>query len=202
MTSHSVVGLVLAAGEGRRLGMPKALVTDSQGLSWLARSVVTLRTAEVADVVVVVGADAERVAAAAPHEALVVEASDWAEGMGASLRRGLRAVSETAPDAAAVIVMLVDTPGVGPDVVRRLIGHAGPMALVRATYGGLLGHPVVLGRDHWEAVMASASGDQGARAYLAEHKAGTVECGDLADGLDIDTPEALEAWRGGHLKRT
>jgi CTP:molybdopterin cytidylyltransferase MocA len=195
MTSHRVVGLVLAAGEGKRLGMPKALVVDRQGVSWLARSVATLRTAGVADVYVVVGAAAEQVVPTIPAVAQVIEATDWHEGMGASLRAGLTNLLTSAPDAAAVFVMLVDTPDVGPSVVRRLLGQAGPSALVRATYAGRPGHPVVLGREHWQGVIETAQGDLGARAYLTEHAATGVECSDLAEGRDIDTPEALQAWR-------
>ena len=48
------------------------------------------------------------------------------------------------------------------------------------------GHPVVLGRDHWEGVAASAVGDRGARDYLAAHAVDLVECGDLATGADVD----------------
>ncbi len=65
-----------------------------------------------------------------------------------------------------------------------------PDALARATYHAQPGHPVVLGRDHWAAVLAQLGGDQGAARYLAEHDTITVECGDLADGRDVDTPEA------------
>jgi CTP:molybdopterin cytidylyltransferase MocA len=116
--------------------------------------------------------------------------------MGASLRAGLSALAAAQPSATAAVVLLVDTPGVGPDVVRRLVDRASPDALARATYDGSPGHPVLLGRDHWAGVTAAASGDRGARDYLREHGAVDVECADIADGTDIDTPAALDAWRG------
>ncbi len=50
---------------------------------------------------------------------------------------------------------------------------------------------MVLGRDHWDGVAASATGDRGARAYLARTPPEPVECGDLATGRDADTPEDL-----------
>jgi CTP:molybdopterin cytidylyltransferase MocA len=202
MTAGPIVGLVLAAGEGRRLGMPKALVTDGQGVPWLARAVATLRGAGVVDVQVVIGAAAERVRAVVPGQAHIIEATEWEEGMGASLRAGLRALSMTVPEAAAAVIMLVDTPGTGPDVVRRLLEHASPAALVRATYAGRPGHPVLIGREHWAGVVASASGDRGAREYLASHHALGVECGDLADGADIDTPSDLDRWTVGRGDKT
>jgi CTP:molybdopterin cytidylyltransferase MocA len=199
-----VVGLVLAAGQGRRFGGPKALVAEPAGRTWLGRAVAALRDAGVHAVYVVVGAEADLVRAAAPSGCRVVEAVDWAEGMGASLRAGLAVVSADAEAAepgsvaarvAAVVVMLVDTPGVGPAVVRRLTALAAADGLVRASYDGQPGHPVVIGSAHWAGVSASAGGDRGARDYLQAHHASLVECGDIASGADVDTPELLDEWR-------
>ena len=76
----------------------------------------------------------------------------------------------------------------GPAVVRRLATLASPSALVRATYKGVHGHPVLLGRDHWDGVVETARGDRGARDYLNSHDPVLVECGDLASGQDVDSP--------------
>jgi nicotine blue oxidoreductase len=115
--------------------------------------------------------------------------------MGASLRCGLTAVASQRADADAVAVMLVDTPGVGPDVVRRVSAAATPDALVRAGFDGEPGHPVVIGRTHWAGVLASAHGDQGARDYLRRHPPRIVDCGDIGSGTDIDTAAGLAGWR-------
>ncbi len=195
MTARSVVGLLLAAGAGRRLGGPKALVKDSSGRTWLAGSVAALRDGDVDDVYLVVGASADAVRSAAPVGCQVVEAADWHEGMGASLRAGLDAVSAERPDADAVLVMLVDTPGVGAEVVRRLGALASPAALARAAYDSEPGHPVLIGREHWADVATSARGDRGARDYLRSHDAALVECGDVGSGTDVDTPALLVNWR-------
>jgi nicotine blue oxidoreductase len=54
---------------------------------------------------------------------------------------------------------------------------------------------VLLGRDHWAGVRAAALGDAGARGYLAGRTdLVLVECGDLADPDDVDTPEQLAAF--------
>lgn len=185
----AVAGLLLAAGAGRRFGGPKALATDPDGTSWLVRSVAVLREGGCDPVVVVLGADADRAAALldAPTADRVVVADDWAEGMGASLRAGLAALDRT-PDADAALVHLVDLPDVGPDVVARLLAaDPEPSALARAAYAGVPGHPVLIGRDHWPAVVATATGDRGARDHLATHDHDLVECGDLASGADRDT---------------
>ncbi len=111
--------------------------------------------------------------------------------MGASLRSGL-AATDTRAD--AVLVTLVDLPDVTAEVVRRVVAAAtGPGDLARATYDGTPGHPVLIGRDHWDGVRATASGDKGARDYLAAHDVIAVECGDLATGRDVDTPARTDA---------
>ena len=117
----------------------------------------------------------------------MVVAEDWAEGMGASLRAGLRALAGS--DAVAAVVMLVDLPDVTAEVVRHVAARVTePGQLARASYDGRPGHPVVIGRDHWVAVADSVAGDQGARDYLASHGVVDVECGDLATGRDRDSP--------------
>jgi CTP:molybdopterin cytidylyltransferase MocA len=185
----AVVGLLLAAGEGKRFGAPKALARTPSGTTWVAESVLALVEGGVRSVYVVVGAAAEEVSRQVPGGVHVVHATDWEEGMGASLRAGLAAVEAADPAALAVVVMLVDTPDVGADVVRRLAVHAGPAALARAAYHGHPGHPVLLGRGHWAGVSDLAVGDRGARDYLSQHEVELVECGDIATGRDVDTPD-------------
>jgi MoxR-like ATPase/CTP:molybdopterin cytidylyltransferase MocA len=196
------VGVVLAAGGGRRMGRPKALVRDPDGTSWLNRAVDVVVAAGCEPVVVVLGAEADEAA-----DVLVergdegrpvrwVEAGDWSEGMGASLRRGLRAALDTA--ATTAVVTLVDLPDVTAAVVERVVTAVGddPSGLGRAAYRGVPGHPVVLGREHWSAVADGAVGDRGARDYLAANDTLLVECGDLATGADIDTPPAVPERAG------
>lgn len=175
-------GLLLAAGAGRRMGRPKALVD-----TWLVDAIATLREGGCARVTVVLGAAADE---ARPllegYDVEVVLADDWAEGMGASLRTGLRSLPD---DATAVLVTLVDLPDVGADVVHRMLDRPDSAdTLARATYDGTPGHPVLLGRDHWAGVIESATGDRGARSYLGRHEVALVECGDLASGRDVDDP--------------
>lgn len=172
-------GLLLAAGGGRRMGTPKALVDD-----WLITSVAVLRQGGCDDVTVVLGAAADQARTRLGGEERVVVAEDWAEGMSASLRAGLAAVAGEPAD--AVLVHLVDLPDVGPEVIARVGALASPSALARATYAGVPGHPVLIGRDHWAGVAETLAGDQGAKAYLRSHGAEPVECGDLATGADVD----------------
>jgi CTP:molybdopterin cytidylyltransferase MocA len=190
----TTVGLVLAAGAGRRMGGPKALVRLTDGGPTLVETAVARVLESGCDrVVVVVGAAGEQAAAlVAETGAEVVAAEDWDEGMGASLRAGL-AHLEVADDDLA-LVTLVDLPDVTARVMSRVLGDAvgdGRAALARAAYDGVPGHPVVIGRDHWSAVRTTARGDRGARDHLRATPHRLVECGDLATGRDLDTAEDL-----------
>ena len=170
-------GLVLAAGEGRRFGGPKApYVLDGERL--VDRAVRLLHEAGVDQVLVVLGAWVGDV----PHAEVVVN-DDWPQGMGSSLRAGLAHLA-TLDDVDRVLVTLVDLVGLTPVAVARVLACDADLAA--ATYDGRRGHPVLLGRRHWAGVAASATGDRGARAYLAEHDVTAVEVGDVADDADLD----------------
>jgi molybdenum cofactor cytidylyltransferase/nicotine blue oxidoreductase len=207
-----VAGVLLAAGAGRRMGGPKALLRDRDGVAFLDRALRTMLDGGCTRVTVVLGAAAPAarrlleedgwvpaadslpvgVAGVARPVVDVVVAEDWDEGMGASLRAGLTAL--LGGDADAALVTLVDLPDVHGPVLRRVLEVGVPTgagALVRATYGGRPGHPVLIGREHWDAVVSSAHGDQVARDYLRRHAAVPCECGDLATGRDLDRPQDL-----------
>jgi nicotine blue oxidoreductase len=181
---------VLAAGGGRRYGGPKALVRHDDGRLLVERAVAALRDGGCAPILVVVGAEAGRVRAEATlGEVTLVDNPGWKSGMGSSLRVGLEAVGATGAE--AVTVLLVDTPGIGAEAIRRVAdAFGGPSTLVAASYRGRRGHPVLLGRDHWTGVAVLATADVGARAYLVAHAAQvqTVPCEDIADDADIDLP--------------
>jgi CTP:molybdopterin cytidylyltransferase MocA len=189
-----VAGLVLAAGGGRRIGVPKALLRlDGQLL--VERAVAVLREAGCAPVVVVLGAGADRVRAEADlGNAVVVENGEWATGLGSSLRAGLAALADTPADAA--VVLLVDTPGVTAEAVRRVAALPYRQALVCATYQGRRGHPMLFGRAHWSGISTLAKVDVGARPYLLAHAGEVldVNCEGVATDDDIDTADVAAGW--------
>ncbi len=200
------------------MGGPKALVrTEAGGPTLVERAVNVLVDGGCDGVTVVVGAAAAEVreiVSRLGRDVDVVESPFWHEGMGASLRSGLSALVRTPREGEtpvfAALVLLVDLPDVGPDVVARLLDRAGAevaevatasaldepgapwrTALGRAAYAGRAGHPVLLGRDHWTDVAAVAVGDHGARGYFRDHEHLLVDCSDLATGRDVDRPGDL-----------
>ncbi|MBM7089208.1 NTP transferase domain-containing protein [Streptomyces sp. NPDC014603] len=191
--ASAVAGLLLAAGGGRRLGgRPKALLPH-RGRPLVEHAVRVLRDGGCGPVHVVLGAAADEVRArAALTGCVLVDNPEWEQGMGTSLRAGLDSLAGTGVRAA--LVTLVDQPGIGPEAVARVLAaHRAGRSLAAASYDGVRGHPVLFGAAHWAGVAASATGDQGARAYLRRHAGDValVECGDVAEAYDIDTEADL-----------
>jgi len=184
-----VGGLVLAAGAGRRYGGPKA-VAELDGVRLVDRAAAVLAAGGADPVVVVLGAAVVEV----PGADEVVVNPGWASGMASSLKAGL--ASPAFAGCTAVVVSLVDTPGVRASAVRCLAdAHARGAELAVATYGGQRGHPVLLGKVHWEQIAAQTHGDQGARGYLSARPDLVVEVACDGDPRDADTPGEL-AGRG------
>lgn len=176
---NTTAGVILAAGEGRRFGGPKAIHTvDGERL--VDRAVRLCREAGCDPVIVVLGAWVGAV-----PDAHVVVNREWSDGMGSSLRAGLSAASAD-PDIQRVLVTLVDLPGMTEQGLVRVMTSSASLA--QGCFAGRPGHPVLMDREHWPGVSALALGDTGARSYLRAHEGliEFIEIGDVASGEDLD----------------
>jgi CTP:molybdopterin cytidylyltransferase MocA len=174
--------LILAAGQGRRFGGPKAPYIF-QGKRLVDRAVDYSRDAGIDKVFVVLGAWVGEV----PNAELIIN-QNWQEGMGSSLRVGLNELisHDEHNEIEEVLVTLVDLPDLNGEVFSRIAKCPGQ--LVAATYKGVRGHPVKFARAHWYPIIETLSGDSGAKEYLNSHASELVlvEVGDLATGGDLD----------------
>ncbi|WP_346620641.1 NTP transferase domain-containing protein [Blastococcus montanus] len=187
MSAPVVAAVVLAAGGGRRYGMPKALV-EYEGSLLVERAVATA-SAVCDPVLVVLGARAVDVwRSAGLGNAVVLANKDWETGMASSLRTGLDGLRSWPGRIDAALITLVDMPGMTPEALAAVAAHASPDALAVAAYDGVRGHPVLLGREHWAGVAETVTGDEGARRYLADRDVTEVDCSGLADPADLDVP--------------
>lgn len=193
-TGAAPAGLVLAAGSGRRLGVPKALLRRD-GTLLVEQAVRALRTAGCQPLVVVLGAAADEVqATAALSDTTVVVNKAWSTGVGSSLRTGLSTVEEMGAE--AVVVVPVDMPGLTAEAARRVAAEPAPDALACATFEGRRGHPMLVGRAHFAGIATLANGDVGIRPYLLARAAQVTEipCDEVATPGDVDTPEDAARW--------
>lgn len=187
--SSRVAGLLLAAGAGSRFGGPKALTRSPDGTPWLVERVAALAAGGCEPVLVALGAAADRACELLPAGAAPVIVKHWEQGLSVSLRVGLQAVLALRPAPDAALIALVDIPGLNSAAVRRVreqVVEGGARALAQASYQGVPGHPVLLGRQHWSRVADAATGDRGGGPYLRQAGALLVECADVADGTDVD----------------
>ncbi|TLM71356.1 nicotine blue oxidoreductase [Pseudarthrobacter sp. NamB4] len=195
-------GLVLAAGAGTRLGKgPKALL-PYRGRPLVESVAGALLDGGCREVVVVLGAGAPDVIAAAElGRYRTVVNQEWQSGMGSSLLQG----NASAAPEDHLLVALVDQPGVTTTTVQRLLAAHRPGRITAAAYygsaaaaegaGGRLrrGHPLVIDVALRSDVAQTVTGDAGARGFLGDHPelVDEVDCSDLCTGEDIDTPAQL-----------
>ena len=186
-----VAGVVMAAGRSSRMGANKLLMEDG-GKPIIARVVEQALAAELAEIIVVCGhQEAEMRAALAGHGVRFVPCPDYVEGMSASLRCGLKALTA---DIDAALVLLGDMPRVGSGLLRRMIAAFNPTegrAIIVPSFQGKRGNPVLWDRRFF-GEMTSLAGDVGARHLIGEHAelVTEIEAEDAGILLDVDTPEA------------
>ena len=194
--ARQVCAIVLAAGRSRRMApLNKLLVADGKGLPMISRVVDNVLASRARPVIVVTGHERERVEEAlAGRPVLFAHAEEYAEGLSASLKAGLRAVP---PDAEGILVCLGDMPLVTGPTLDRLIGAFDPeegRAVVQPTFRGKQGNPMLWSREFLDEMLA-ISGDIGARHLAAKHADRLVEV-EMADDAvlrDFDTTDALKA---------
>jgi CTP:molybdopterin cytidylyltransferase MocA len=182
-----IAGLVLAAGSGERFGGPKQLA-PLDGRPLLEHVLAAMAASPLDRVVVVLGARAGEVLdSVALHGAEPLVCDGWEEGMAASLRAGV----EVLADADAIVVALGDQPRLAAEAVARVVAaRGGDAPAVRATYGGVPGHPVLIARPLFDR-LRELRGDQGARAVLDDVAVRDVPCDGLGRPDDVDTPAQL-----------
>jgi len=193
-----VSAVVLAAGNSTRMGEPKQLLRLG-GRTVLERTLENVCAAGVDEVVLVLGAFAEKIRQELPTNLFdglkVVVNRDYEQGMARSLREGLAAVI---PQMDAVLIVLADQPFVRPQTIGRIIERyrQSDAEIVIPFYEGKRGNPVLLDRSVFAEAMA-LQGDVGFRALFGRHVAGIVEV-DVADEgvlLDIDSRDDYERLR-------
>ena len=192
-----LAALILAAGESKRMGTPKALL-QHEGRTFLERILEASRHPRIGVTLVVLGAHADRVHSKLPLESVtVVENSEWKSGQLSSIQAGLRALAGQTLD--GVIVFLVDHPFISSALVGVLIErfYESGMPIVVPTFQGKRGHPVLFSQRLFDDLLAAPL-DVGARAVVWQHSSEVLEVPTDEEGvvLNLNDPDALRRALG------
>lgn len=186
-----IAALVLAAGLGTRMGASKPLL-DIDGTPALARVLAAIDAARAAPVVVVLGRDADGIAARVDLAGRTLVRNPRPErGLSSSLALGLDAVPTSSQGA---LIFHADMPFVLARTVRAVeaAGRAGAR-LAAPSYCGRRGFPVYVARTCFEVLRAELGGDSGAREFLRRNAADLelVAVDDPGCVIDLDSPSDL-----------
>lgn len=188
--------IVLAAGGSVRMGQPKQLLpVGGQPMVRLVTEAVV--SADLAQVVVVIGAHAQAVRAALAGLPLEIVLNDaWADGLSSSVRAGLRALH---PETQAALLVLGDQPALTTDLLRVLVDRylATEAPIVAPYYQGQRGNPVLFDRALF-AELSAVEGDRGGRALIDRYReqVARVDVQDASVIIDVDSPQDYEGIRG------
>ena len=189
--------LLLAAGQSRRMGGPNKLLAAIDGTPMVAHVARRLLASRARPIVAVLGNQADTVDIALGKLPVKrVRNPEFAAGLSTSLKRGIAALPS---DLDGVIVCLGDMPLISGRHLERLIAAFNPLegrAIIVPTRRGKRGNPVLWSRQFFPE-MTGLAGDVGAKHLIGEHAefVAEVEMDDAAVLVDIDTPEALDAFR-------
>jgi molybdenum cofactor cytidylyltransferase len=188
-----IPALVLAAGKSTRMGRSKAILPLGASDTFLTRIIRTFEQADVDDIVVVLGHDAETIRDSVTARGLrprFVINRDYESGQLSSILSGLGAIDR--PGVRAMLLTLVDVPLVSASTVRAVLHHyrATNLPVVRPSQGARHGHPVLLDRALFP-LLRGADPTAGAKPIVRAHASapGDLAIADEGAFVDIDTPE-------------
>lgn len=185
--------IILAAGESKRLGNPKQLLSFD-GNALLSRVAKTACESMTYPVIAVLGAHVEKIRPTLKIPGLnVVNNNDWREGMASSIRTGLTSMIELYPQVDGIIILVCDQPYLSHDLIKALIEAQRDAGLpaAAASYSGKLGTPALFHKSLFSDLML-LSGDKGARKMLEQMREDVVEVDFELGDVDIDTQADYE----------
>ncbi len=179
-----VAGIVLAAGGSQRLGKPKQLL-DWQGKTFISRVVENGVEAGLAPLIVVVGADSDRIRQEIKNFPVkIVHNPNWQDGQSTSMKTGLAAIPEGCQ---AAMFLLSDQPQVSPNLIRQLIEtwFEERKPITAPQVNGGRANPVLFARETFDA-LNTVTGDKGGRVVFDRFGSSWLPWIDERITLDVD----------------
>ena len=187
-----LVAVILAAGESRRMGTPKALL-PYRGKTFIEHLVEITGHPRIGARRIVLGAHLDQIRAKLPGEAASLVANrDWRQGQLSSVQAAIRTIP--ADETAGLVLCPVDHPLFSPKLIAQLIDafDSGGQLVVLPVYHGRRGHPVIFAASLYPELLAASSAI-GAREVVWAHTAQLQEVPTEEEGvvLNINDPETL-----------
>jgi molybdenum cofactor cytidylyltransferase len=184
-----VIGIILSAGESKRMGTPKQLLPWGKTII-LQQVIDNAAASHLAQIILVLGSRAGEIAdkIKLPLKTGIMINNDYREGMSSSVKCG---VKNAPAGAAAFMLLLGDQPFIGPAIINRVLDEyqKSKYGIVIPAYNGKHGHPVIFDAKYKDELLAIS--DNGAKAVVGNHLRDILEVKlDAPEILtDIDTPQ-------------
>lgn len=193
MNSSSVGLILLAAGASTRMGTPKQLLTY-RGCSFVRNMAEIALSSVCQPIVVVLGAYAERIKPEISNLPVqIVENQHWNEGMSASIRVGIAALSAVNHNLDAVLITLCDQPFVSSQALDQLVEAycLTGKQIIASEYAKTFGVPALFSRTLFSELVALKS-NEGAKKMIQKHSNQVFSVPFPEGAIDIDTPKDYE----------
>lgn len=183
-----VTGVILAAGQGRRMGEPKQLLPlGGKPMVWHVAATACLAGFD--EVIVITGAYAPAVKQVLQDLPLqVIYNEDWAQGQSTSVKKAVHSITA---DDQAVVFLLADQPLIDPALINELIKayYQSKASIIIPRWLNRPGNPVLFDLRVWRSALLQLLGDEGARQIIRQHPE-DIQYIEVADGqifCDVDT---------------
>ena len=180
--------IILAAGSSSRLGQAKQQLSY-QGKSLLQHSIETALASKAEKVLVVLGANADRLRAQINYPTVtVVHNQNWEEGMASSIQTGLQALQEILPSVNHALFLLCDQPLVTPGLLQEMLQakDQSNKAIIACAYANTVGAPVLFDASCFEE-LKQLRGQEGAKKVIIRRPDSVHAISFPEAALDIDT---------------
>jgi len=188
-----VTGVILAAGQGRRMGEPKQLLPlGGKPMVWHVAA--TACQAGFDEVVVITGAYASAVKLVLQDLPVqVIYNENWAQGQSTSVKKAVQSITA---EEQAVVFLLADQPLISSSLINELINsyHEINASIIMPRVLNQPGNPVLFDLRVWRSALLQLSEDEGARQIIRQNQE-AIHYIELLDGqifLDVDTPAEYE----------
>ena len=193
--------LILAAGESSRFGQPKQLL-PFRGKTLLRTIINAACEAGCSPVVVVIGSNDEKIHPELAHAKVIeVRNANWQRGIGSSIRSGVQALIDHAPDVEAILLLVCDQPAVNARVIEDLIAthETTKKEIVASSYADTVGVPALFHRSLFERLL-SLGDEAGAKSIILQNPERVAQFAFPEGAIDIDTWEDWEKCKSSSHK--